>query len=320
MQRIQQHVLQQEHYMTASDGKAVFFRTWEPPAENSPTRGVVQIVHGMSEHSGRYQDFAEFLARHGYPVLALDLRGHGKTAEVNNEYGFLGESEGWSRVVADMLECSLWMETKWHERRIIMLGHSMGSLLARRFAQQYGERLTALILSGSVAAGRRTARLGRALSRLESRRIGMRTPSPTLTKFIFSRRHKDIQIRRNAFDWLSRDSSKVDEFVNDPLCVKQLSAHFFHDFFKGMEQLNEMDNERRIPKDLPIMMFSGSKDPVGLFSRGVLRIHEKYRMLGLRRIDCRIYEEGRHEMLNEINRSEVYTDILNWFKRRGLFS
>jgi alpha-beta hydrolase superfamily lysophospholipase len=313
---IKETILHKEFYISASDGKPLFLRAWQANEVINP-KAIIQIAHGLSEHSGRYHEFASYMVRHGYGVIANDHRGHGKTAEGIGEYGFFGEANGWDRTVEDLLECTLWARKAWGEVPVILLGHSMGSFMARRYAQRFGNELQGLILSGTTAINQAFVQLGIWITKLEVRRIGMKAPSPVLNKLIFGQRNRQVEFKRTAFGWLSRDSEQVDHFVNDPLCIKAFCTYFFYDLISGFKELSDERNEQFISKDLPIFIFSGEKDPVGGYSRGVLKVCRKYQDIGLRDVTCKIYPEGRHEMLNELNRDEVFEDILNWIEAHG---
>lgn len=299
-------------HIDAADGTRLFGARMEAP---SP-RARLLIIHGMSEHFGRYEHFASFLADKGISVYGFDLRGHGRTGEETGTPGFLGEEGGWNLVVEDI---DLWVDLlrqKKPELPIFLLGHSMGSFLSRAYAAQQGEKLAGLILSGTGRDPGLTARLGAVIAALEGRIKGSNTPSVLLDRLSFGPYARSVKNRVTRFDWLSRDAEQVDQYIADPLCGRVSTNGFFSDLLQGIREVHRPELIRRTPRDLPIYFFSGSRDPVGGFSRGVAHVYKEYSKAGNENISLKIYSDGRHEMLNETNRDEVYRDVLQWLEFR----
>lgn len=294
--------------LTASDGTRLHVYRWLP---QQPPGAVVQIAHGMGEHAARYDYPARAFTAAGYAVYANDHRGHGHTADPAL-LGWLG-SNGWNRVISDAGElCE-------HIRRVhpdlprVLLGHSMGAMLAQQFVYRYGARLDAVILSGSPGfPAPFRGWLSRAIARIERQRLGAEAESPLMQKLVFGQANRQFDTPdATGFEWLSRDREQVAAYLADPLCGFVLRAGSLEELFAGVRQSMHMENVLQIPRRLPMYVFSGSDDPVHGREQNLRRLLHRYRE-HVERVDCHIYPGGRHEMLNEINRDEVIRDILAW--------
>ena len=301
------------------DGTEIHVKKWLPGGDLKPN-GAVQIAHGMAEHSGRYEDFAKFLAKQGLAVYANDHRGHGMTAGALGKIGYFGDENGWDRVLEDMQELTGIIKKECPYAPVVLLGHSMGALLSVAYAQKYGGDINGLVLSGISGDRGLLIELGILVSNMEILRTGRRGRSKLMDRLMFGSFNRRFRPNRTKFDWLSRDNDKVDEYVEDKFCGEVFTAGFYSDFLKGIKSLNKIENFEKTSKDIPIYIFSGEKDPVGRNTKWVLRIYDAYKKIGIEDVTCRFYEGARHEMLSEINREDVYGDILVWIKGRVLIS
>lgn len=307
-------------WLTMTDGADVFVRVWEPDGE--PPRAVLQVAHGMVEHSGRYDAFAAYLTERGVAVVASDQRGHGRTGEKAGSLGHLADKDGFDRLVGDLLAINEWIGRRWPAAPRFLLGHSMGSLVARRYVQVHGETVAGIVAVATVAHPGLLAQVGRWLARLQMRRRSPRHPSLLLTALVFDGYNNRIPRPKTAFDWLTRDPEALASYVADPYCGFVPSAGFYYDLLTGLRLVHDARLIRRIPKDLPMLFLAGDADPVGGYGKGVEKIAARYRRLGLRNIRLIVYEGARHELLNELNKEQVYNDILGWLnevlaQRRG---
>jgi len=278
-----------EFRFTSADGLPVASARWD---SRSQARGVVQIAHGMGEHIGRYADLIEALVSAGVTVYGNDHRGHGRTAPFPTQLGDFGAG-GFDLLVADMVRLSRIAREEKPDKPLVLLGHSMGSFAAQQYVLEHSREIDGLILSGSGALD------GLALL------AGSAPPGSNILNAPF-------EPARTPCDWLSRDNRAVDRFLSDPLCFEQLQPASFASFLAAAPRLSDPAGLRKIRGDLPIYLFSGSKDPVGQQLEGVRTLMERYRQAGIRDIRHDFYPGGRHEMLNEINRREVSRNLLNW--------
>jgi alpha-beta hydrolase superfamily lysophospholipase len=297
--------------MRTSDGVAVFVRRWLP--DTSP-RAAVQIAHGLAEHGGRYARLAEALTDAGHAVYAGDHRGHGLTAPSPEDLGFFAERDGWGRCVADLWQLNRRIAAELPGLPIVLIGHSMGSFMAQQFMSEHGAALAGVVLSGSAGGLPAGAGIARALGRFERLRLGARGSSKLLGRLTFGAFNKQFEPARTPFDWLSRDEAEVDKYASDPLCAFPLSVQLTIDVLDAICEVTSPVRQSRIPKHLPIHVIAGMRDPVGRNTMSVVKLLDAYRSAGLEHITHRFYPEARHELFNELNRTEVTDDILAWLK------
>jgi alpha-beta hydrolase superfamily lysophospholipase len=291
--------------LRASDGARLRVERWLP--EHAP-RAWLQIVHGMGEHARRYARLAERACAEGIAVAAHDQRGHGQSA-LPGALGDLG-ADGWRAAVRDVGEVADALLAEAPVPRIL-LGHSMGSFVARAALPGAGAALAGCALSGSGVPPRCVARLGAAIASFEALRLGAGRPSPLLHRLAFGRAERAIAERRTPFDWLSRDRAEVDAYCADPLCGFELEPRSLAAMFRGLAALERARDLRRVPRSLPLYAFSGSDDPVS----GALAVEAltgRYHRAGFTRVSSRIYPGDRHETLNELDRQQVERDLLDW--------
>jgi alpha-beta hydrolase superfamily lysophospholipase len=272
-------------------------------------KAAVVIAHGMAEHAARYGRFADELAAGGYAVYAPDHRGHGRTAGGDDRLGWAG-ADGWNGVLRDLDRLTALVRERHPQAPVVLFGHSMGSVLAQRFAQLHGDRLAGLILSGTFGAAP-NIKSGIVVANALRLLRGDRGPSP-LQRTMFAGFNKGFAPQRTGFEWLSRDDAEVQKYADDPRCGFTFSNRLLADMLRGYVETWKPANERRIPTSLPVLFFSGALDPVGANTRAVKALAERYRALGLRDVQVRFYPDARHEMLNETNRDEVVRDVLGW--------
>lgn len=297
-------------------GLNIFIYNWFPEEDIKPA-GVVQIAHGMAETAERYKRFANKLTEAGYIVYANDHRGHGKTAQCVDKVGDLGEN-GFNNMVDDMHQITDYIKKQHKDLPIFILGHSMGSFLIQRYIQLYSEEINGAILSGSCGKQGLILDVGAWIAKRETRKIGRSNKSKKLNDLSFGGYNKAFKPNRTEFDWLSRDEKEVDKYVADEYCGGIFTAGFFYDFINGLKLIQRKSEIIKVPKDLPIYIFSGDKDPVGKAGKGVMNLVNTYKSLGIKDLEYKLYKDGRHEMLNEINREEVIENVVRWLDRHNL--
>ena len=274
-------------------------------------RGIIVISHGMAEHASRYARFAASAVEEGYAVLAGDHRGHGATAAPSG-FGFVAEKGGWERVVADMGTVLDAARRAWPDVPVFLMGHSWGSFLARDLAARRGGELAGLILLGTGSGTGALTRPAAAVCAGESRLRGPRHPSRLLNALAFGPYQRHFAPNRTEADWISRDAKEVDRYVADPWCGFVCTSSFFRDLVAGQGVVNTASHAAAVPAELPMLLASGDRDPVGAMGRGVQRAATLYRRAGVREVSVLLYPGGRHELLNETNRDQVTGDILTW--------
>jgi alpha-beta hydrolase superfamily lysophospholipase len=303
-------MLHQAFWLNSTDATPLYVNRWY---SEQPPKALLMVAHGMAEHSGRYARLAEALVAQGFEVYAHDQRGHGKTAE----HGLLGhyaDSNGWNLVVNDLACLNHHMRQQHPLAPIFLLSHSMGSYIAQAYLMQHSSSLQGAILSGSNYQPVALYRAGQWLARVERWRQGPQSFSALLEFVSFGSFNKAFKPNRTAFDWLSRDPAEVDKYVNDPLCGFRCSNQLWHDLLGGLQQITPLENLAQIDSSLPLLVIGGACDPV---SDGK-RQHDLANALkaaGNAHVQVKLYPEARHELLNESNRDEVTTFIIDWLQQ-----
>jgi len=292
--------------LATADGVSLFVYRWLP---DGPPKAVVQIAHGLAEHAVRYARVAEALTRAGYAVYADDHRGHGRTAQTPDDLGFFAERDGWQKCIDDLWLINRRIAADHPGVAIVLLGHSLGSFMVQYFISEHGDALAAAVLSASNGKPPAIAPIGLLLARLERLRLGQRGHSPVMQALFFGAFNKPFKPARTAFDWLSRDTAEVDKYIADPLCGFESTVQLYIDLLEGLRETAQPSRQARIPKDLPIYIFNGSRDPV---SDNIGQLIEAYRAAGIRQVVHKVYPDARHETLNETNRDAVTRDLIAW--------
>ncbi|MVP00292.1 alpha/beta hydrolase [Paenibacillus lutrae] len=306
--------MKQSHFhLDTGAGSSVFVHLWEPEADTLP-QGIVQIAHGMAEHAGRYSRFAEQLTAGGYIVYANDHRGHGRTALTEDDLGYPGR-DGFNAMTSDIITLAMQARTNHPGLPLFLFAHSMGSFLAQKVLYRAPELYRGVILCGTNGPHGSILKAGSALANLIILRKGERFRGKLLTHLALGSFNIPFRPNRTEFDWLSSDDKEVDKFIEDPLCGYVCTTNFFKEFFSHLGQIHLNKHLKLIPKDLPIYLIAGDKDPVGGQGKGVLALQSIYGKLGLRHVECKLYANKRHELLNEVNRDEVASDIMVWLER-----
>jgi len=297
------------------DGETIFYYKW-PSNKNKPLRGIVQVSHGVGEHAGRYQSIAEKLQNEGFEVYANDHRIHGKSVKNHDYLGYYDGDNYFSDAIKDMRQLTEIIKKEHPNTKIILFGHSMGSLLSREYVTEYRNDLEALILSGTASFMKGLGPVGLLSANILGKINGKHRSNELLKNLFFTQFNKKFKPNRTKVDWISSDEHQVDLFEADPLRVEDFSLSVFRDILKGSKKINKTETFKNTPKNLPILIFSGDKDPVGEMGKGVKKVAIEYEKAGIKDLTLKLYEGGRHEMLNEINKKEVEQDVINWLNHR----
>jgi alpha-beta hydrolase superfamily lysophospholipase len=277
-------------------------------------KAILVIAHGMAETIERYAPFFDFLAENGLCVYGHSHRGHGTLAASSNQLGHLSEG-GWSRMREELKAAVLMAKESYPDTPVFLLGHSMGSFLARDFLIRDSALIDGVILSGTGFLSPQILAFGSGISKIESAIFKPTHHSTLLTALSFGTYNKKIDHPKTPFDWLSCDPEIVENYINDPLCGNVHTAGFYSEFFKNLDRILHHPDYKMLKKELPLLIFSGSQDPVGDYGKGVLLSEAHYASIGLN-TTLKLYEGGRHEMLNAPNRQEVYQDVLKWIENQ----
>lgn len=285
-----------------------FHRSW------SGRRRWCSCAMACASTWGRYEDFAAFLVRHGYGVFGNDHLGHGRTSNLGGEDGFFAEKNGRYFVLKDLKTMNELGRERWPGQPVILLGHSMGSFFARWFAAEYPDALDALVISGT-AGPNPAAGAGSLAADLMCLLQGAHGHSPLLQKLAFGNYLARVENPQTPHDWISRDRDVVRRYAADPKCTFTFTNSAMGELTRILRQVSGQDWADRLRKAMPVLLLAGDADPVGGYGNGVRQVYAMLQKAGLTDLTLTLYPGGRHEMLNEINREQVYADVLAWCDR-----
>jgi len=281
---------------------------WKPEGN---VRAVVQIVHGIAEHMERYDHFACFLNSHGIAVVGEDHMGHGQSIGDKDIQGYF--HGGWQTAVEDTYQLLKDMKKRFPGVPYILLGHSMGSFMARTILSKHPDSgIAGCILSGTAWQPDGMLKLGPFAAKLMCKFIGEKKCSKKLYDAIFGGYNSKVEYARTGSDWLSRDPKVADAYEADPLCGFIPTAGLFRDMMDGFAYIQKPENLDKMNKKLPIFFVAGEADPVGNYGEGVREAASRFTQAGMEAVTLKLYPLCRHEILNELNKEEVYADFLQW--------
>lgn len=276
-------------------------------------RGIVQIVHGMAEYAARYRPFIEFLNDNGYLVFGHDHFGHGLTAPSKSDLGYIPMDGGADMLISDTVAAAKKFTQEYPNEPLYLMGHSMGSFISRCVLARAGEMYAAAVLSGTGYAVPGAA-LGESMAMHIANSNGERSYSDIVYSLAFGQYNKKTA-RRTSYDWICRDDSVVDEYISDDYCGFPFTVSALAVLMELNIRCNSDKTFESTPKNLPILLLSGTADPVGNYGDGVRKVYRSYKKNGLTDVGIKLYREARHEILNETNKDEVMQDMLNWYEK-----
>lgn len=304
-------IIREEYMYRSTTGTCDIRAHSYTPADTSGVRAILQIVHGMAEHSERYHDLAVFMAEHGYAVYIHDQAGHGRSVTRESELGYFGAENGWKNLVRDVhILTGKAIETHVN-RPVFLLGHSMGSFVARAYATAFAGALSGAIFSGTSGPNPGAA-AGIAVAKLTEKFQGDHFRSAFIDHIAFGSYNKKYDNPRTSFDWLSRDTQQVDRYIADPLCGFLFTAAGYRDMFTLLQTVSGKKWYEGVPKSLPILLISGTMDPVGGYGKGVRQVAQTLKKTGHKNVTLHLYQDARHELFNETIAADVRQDLLDW--------
>lgn len=281
------------------------------PDDNNSIKGIIQIAHGMAEHHIRYEKFISFLNKNGFAVFINDHLGHGKSVLDNSQLGFFGLKNGYINLVEDMKKLSEIATKEIPNKPIILLGHSMGSFLARLYSERYGEEIDGVIYCGTSGANPASS-FGIAITNLFIKAKGTHYRSEFIDNLAFGTYNKKIKNKRTKFDWLTKDDDIVDDYINDNYCGFIFTVCGYRDLMTLLNVINRDDWFTSVPKNLPILLVAGKDDPVGNYGKGVTQVYKKLVDSKHSDVSLKLFDNDRHEILNETDSDDVYKNIIEW--------
>lgn len=301
--------LTKEYTFPSASGLCDIYAQSAAPIDYGSIRGVIQISHGMAEYSNRYAGFALELCKSGYAVFVSDHIGHGSSVTDKNMLGYFGEN-GEDTFVEDLKALTDIIKSEYNDLPLYLLGHGMGSLIARKYTAKYGYLLDGVIYTGT--SGQNPALgVGIQLANTLIKQNGPYYRSELLDTIAFGAYNRKTE-KRTECDWVSRDTKEVDKFIADDLCGYKYTVSGMKALFLTLKAVSTRRWYNSVPLSMPILLMSGSMDPIGDYSKGVNEVYKTLKKTGHKYVTMKIYDGARHEILNEINRREVFEDIIEW--------
>ena len=305
----------QEFRFPSADGTTTLYgRTWAP--EHGAPRAILQLVHGIAEHIGRYDRFARFMSDHGYLVCAEDHLGHGNTPENAEDLGYTADKDGWGKMTDNVRALHERIAPQYPGIPYFILGHSMGSFLTRSYLIRYPGTVDACALLGTGQQPESVLKAGLAACRLEQIRLGKRGRSKLLQSLCFGAYNSQFKPNRTESDWVCSVDEVVDAYIADPFCQVMPTVTLMRDMLTGIRFNQQAENLAKMDKTTPVFFLSGDQDPVGSNGTGVRAAYQSFLDAGCGHVRLKLYPGGRHEMLNEHNWQDVYDELLSWFDQQ----
>ncbi|MBR3357548.1 MAG: alpha/beta hydrolase [Solobacterium sp.] len=272
-------------------------------------KAAVFMIHGMQEHRKRYDGLAKYLNAHGYAAVTYDLPGHGETAK-DSVLGYFGDN-GWNNLIVSAVDIAHLTHREFPDIPVVMFGHSMGTMIARCFLQNYDYMVDGVILSGSpnYNAG---AAVGKQMARERIYIAGPKSHNRMLDGLATGQFNRSVNEPRTAVDWLSYNDENVDNYISDPLCGVPFTVSGYYDLFDGMLRMADADRYYRMNTNIPVLFIAGQEDPCTGGEEGVRDTIGFLKSVGYRMIDSVLYPNMRHEILHEKDAETVMEDIVEW--------
>lgn len=306
--------MEQGHFLS-SDGKTqVAYYFYD--CKDVPPRAILQISHGMQEHLTRYAPLAEYLSSYGIVVCGNDHLGHGNTSTSKQTDGFFANKHGDEYVLQDLHKMTYVAKAKYPNLPFFLMGHSMGSFFARRYASCYPNELSGLILCGTSGKVKGT-NAGMFLLRMLKFFKGKKAHSKLAEKLMNNNYFKYVPVKKTEFDWITTNPVQLEKYLNDERCDVRFTVSAYYDMIKTLKKVNTNAWAKTINKDTPIMLISGAQDPVGQYGKGVCQVYSMLEKQKVKHLDLRLYADGRHEPFTEVDsiKNQFYNDVLNFLER-----
>ena len=308
-------VTKEEFYYDSRDGEHKIHAVRWLPEMPKPVC-IVQVIHGMAEYIERYDELARFLAEKGILVVGDDHLGHGKTVRPGEAYGYFCKDDAATVLVRDEHRLKKITQEQYPGVPYVILGHSMGSFIARNYLLRYGTGIQGAIICGTGMQSKATLAGGRAVAAIQRVFCGDRHVSKLLDKMAFGAYNKRVETPQTAYDWLSRNPDNVKKYMDDPLCGFVFTVNGFRTLFKLIGNLHDKEALSEMPKSLPVFFIAGEADPVGNYGESVKKVYQSFRDLGMEKVQLKLYPEERHEIFNEEARQDIYMDVYRWLLQR----
>lgn len=303
-----------EFYYPSSDGKTrIHAVEWIPEEE---PKAILQIAHGVTEYILRYEEFAEFLTSKGIIVVGNDHIGHGSSIAENAKPMYFGPEGSFKYAVDDVNTLYKTTKEKYENIPYIILGFSLGSFIVRRFLIDYPDTVDGAILVGTGQIAPIKIKIAKFIAKSEAKKHGEDNPTPMIKSLSFDNYNKLFKPNRTDYDWLCLSKTSLDKYIKDEKRGKELSAGLFREMLSGMEYTGNLENIKKMNKDIPIIFLSGEMDPVGEKGKSVKKAYDYFKKAGIKDVSMKLYKDLRHDILHEDNAEQIYQDILEFINEK----
>ncbi len=282
---------------------------WIPEGE---VKAIVQICHGMTEYAERYEEFARYLAERNILVVGNDHLGHGESVRTEEDYGYFAEENGNKVLIKDIHRLRKMIQEDYPGVPYFILGHSMGSFLARQYTCCYGKGLSGAIFLGTGTIPKKVLKLGMVCLGTMAKMKGWRYQSPALNKLLNRTFNRKIENPKTDKDWLTKEEKIVNETMKDKKCQFLFTLNAYYNMLLGLYKISGESYLQKMPKELPVFFAAGGDDPVGDYGKGVLKVYSQFKEVGMKNVKCKLYPGDRHELLNETDREKVFRNLYSW--------
>ncbi len=279
--------------------------------KRTTARGIVQLAHGMIDHPARYTELADYLCERGYIFAGNHHLGHGKSVLSDDDYGYFAERDGLKYVIEDMHAMNRYLRDTFPALPVVLFGHSMGSFLSRLYVTEHPHTVRALIIHGTGGTNPLVG-MGLAVAKLIRKMRGGRHRSRLIKSLAFGSYNKRFSKSEGEDAWLTRELSLVADRKTDKFTSFIFTTSGYIDLFTALRRSNSKGWYAAYPKDMPTLVISGDMDPVGDYGKGPREVYKKLLMAGLSDVSLKLYEGARHELFKEMNREEVFGDLVGW--------
>lgn len=279
-------------------------------------KAILQIAHGMVEHIDRYDEFAKYLCEKGYLVTGNDHLGHGASVVSKDEWGYFADEDGYNVVLKDMYALTKMTKELYPNVPYFLLGHSMGSFFARYYLTKYPNELDAAIIMGTGQQNVAALDFAKILCKVKANRNGWHYRSKTINALALGSYNKKFEPSLTHLDWLTKDINIINIYAKDPRCTFVFTLNGYYNLFSLMKEIITKKNLENMNKILPVLIVSGKDDPVGDFSKAPMAVYDSFKKVGIKDVTLKLYEDDRHELLNELDKNNVYLDIYNYLESK----